>query len=380
MTYDLTIIIMLILIGAVIGGGTNVIAIRMLFRPYKPKYIGSFRLPFTPGLIPKRRGEIAESLGRTVEDHLVTPEGIQEKLKDGLLLKEIEDRLSRAINELLQDERTLDEWLDHHLEKKDQMDSLRESVEKGLQAKLMSWIGEYKDQPVNEWIPKEWQERIRDKIPVVSDNILHKTVEYIESAEGEQQIDEMLTRFFQSKGSVTNMFGKMAHRFSLSSALSKELVRFLKEKHTKQLLTTLLRNEWEEVISNPPSEYVEDEWIEKKVYSLSMIVVGKFPIVGEWEQPLRAWSKKYEMIIQQTILPSIMASASSILSRYIKSMIKRIGIREIVVTEVNQFPLSRLEEMLLMIAKRELKLIALLGALIGALVGLFQGGFIVFFT
>lgn len=380
MTYDLTIIIMLILIGAVIGGGTNVIAIRMLFRPYKPKYIGSFRLPFTPGLIPKRRGEIAESLGRTVEDHLVTPEGIQEKLKDGLLLKEIEERLSRAINELLQDERTLDEWLEHHLEKKDQMGSLRRSVEKGLQAKLMSWIGEYKDQPVNEWIPKEWQERIRDKIPVVSDNILHKTVEYIESTEGEQQIDEMLTRFFQSKGSVTNMFGKMAHRFSLSSALSKELVRFLKEKHTKQLLTTLLRNEWEEVISNPPSEYVDDEWIEKKVYSLSMIVVGKSPIVGEWEQPLRAWSKKYEMIIQQTILPSIMASASSILSRYIKSMIKRIGIREIVVTEVNQFPLSRLEEMLLMIAKRELKLIAVLGALIGALVGLFQGIFIVFFT
>lgn len=380
MTYDLTIIIMLILIGAVIGGGTNVIAIRMLFRPYKPKYIGSFRLPFTPGLIPKRRGEIAESLGRTVEDHLVTPEGIQEKLKDGLLLKEIEERLSRAINELLQDERTLDEWLEHHLEKKDQMGSLRRSVEKGLQAKLMSWIGEYKDQPVNEWIPKEWQERIRDKIPVVSDNILHKTVEYIESTEGEQQIDEMLTRFFQSKGSVTNMFGKMAHRFSLSSALSKELVRFLKEKHTKQLLTTLLRNEWEEVISNPPSEYVDDEWIEKKVYSLSMIVVGKSPIVGEWEQPLRAWSKKYEMIIQQTILPSIMASASSILSRYIKSMIKRIGIREIVVTEVNQFPLSRLEEMLLMIAKRELKLIAMLGALIGALVGLFQGVLIVFFT
>lgn len=380
MTYDLTIIIMLILIGAVIGGGTNVIAIRMLFRPYKPKYIGSFRLPFTPGLIPKRRGEIAESLGRTVEDHLVTPEGIQEKLKDGLLLKEIEERLSRAVNELLQDERTLDEWLEHHLEKKDQMGSLRRSVEKGLQAKLMSWIGEYKDQPVNEWIPKEWQERIRDKIPVVSDNILHKTVEYIESTEGEQQIDEMLTRFFQSKGSVTNMFGKMAHRFSLSSALSKELVRFLKEKHTKQLLTTLLRNEWEEVISNPPSEYVDDEWIEKKVYSLSMIVVGKSPIVGEWEQPLRAWSKKYEMIIQQTILPSIMASASSILSRYIKSMIKRIGIREIVVTEVNQFPLSRLEEMLLMIAKRELKLIAMLGALIGALVGLFQGVLIVFFT
>lgn len=380
MTYDLTIIIMLILIGAIIGGGTNMIAIRMLFRPYKSKHIGSFRLPFTPGLIPKRRSEIAESLGRTVEDHLVTPEGIQEKLKDGLLLKEIEERLSGAINELLEDERTLDEWLEHHLEKKDQMGSLRKSVEKGIQAKVMSWIYDFKDQPVNEWIPKPWQESVRDKIPEVAENILQKAVEYIESAEGEQQIDEMLTRFFRSKGSVTNMFGKMAHRFSLSSALSKELVRFLKESHTKQMLMTLLRIEGEEAIAKPLSEYVDDEWIEKKVHSLTMLIVGKAPIVGEWEQPLRAWSKKYKLIIQQTILPSIMASASSILSRYIKSMIKRIGIREIVVTEVNQFPLSRLEQMLLMIAKRELKLIAVLGAVIGALVGFFQGIFIILFT
>jgi len=371
---------MLVLIGAIIGGGTNVIAIRMLFRPYKPKYIGSIRLPFTPGLVPKRRAEIAESLGKTVEDHLVTPEGIQEKLKDGLFLKEIEEKLSGAVNELLQEERTLDEWLEHHLEKKNQMGSLRQSIEKGLEAKLMSWVDDFKDRPLKEWIPQSWQLQVGEKAPEIADNILRKIEGYIESQQGKQQMDEMLTRFFQSKGSVSNMFGKMAHRFSLSSALSKEIVRFLREDHTKQLLTTLLTNEWEETISKTPSEYLDNEWIEEKVHSFSMVVIGNAPIVGEWEEPLHAWSKKYETIIQQTVLPSIMASISSILSRYIKSMIKKIGIREIVVTEVNQFPLSRLEQMLLMIAKRELKLIALLGGMIGGLVGLIQGIFIVFFT
>ncbi|WP_280768664.1 DUF445 domain-containing protein [Salipaludibacillus daqingensis] len=380
MTNELTIILMLMFIGAIIGGGTNVIAIRMLFRPFKAINIGSVRLPFTPGLIPKRRGEIAESLGKTVEEHLVTPEGIQEKLKDGLLLKEMEDRLSSAINELLQEERTLDQWLEEHLDGKDQLGSFRQSVESGLQAKLMSWFYDYKDRPVNEWMPKSWQNQVKDKIPLVADNILWKTEEYLESEEGIKQMDQMVRRFFQSKGSVTSMFGKMAHRFSLSSALSKEIIRFLRESHTKELLTSLLVKEWEASIAKSPSEYVDDEWIEKKVESLSMSVVGNVPIVGEWGQPLHEWSKKYEMMIQQTILPSIMASASLILSRYIKSMIKKIGIREIVVAEVNQFPLSRLEQMLLMIAKRELKLIAVLGALIGAIVGLFQGMFIVFFT
>ena len=55
------------LIGAVIGYVTNALAIRMLFRPYRPLYIGSFRLPFTPGIVPRRLGDLAVLLGREVE-------------------------------------------------------------------------------------------------------------------------------------------------------------------------------------------------------------------------------------------------------------------------------------------------------------------------
>ena len=52
-----------ILMGAVIGYGTNTLAVGMLFRPFKPIYIGKWKLPFTPGLIPKEQARIADSLG-----------------------------------------------------------------------------------------------------------------------------------------------------------------------------------------------------------------------------------------------------------------------------------------------------------------------------
>ncbi|MCY1692085.1 DUF445 family protein [Exiguobacterium sp. SL14] len=52
----------IIVIGALIGAITNHLAIRMLFRPLEPKYIGKFRVPFTPGLIPKRRDELAKEI------------------------------------------------------------------------------------------------------------------------------------------------------------------------------------------------------------------------------------------------------------------------------------------------------------------------------
>lgn len=70
-----------IVIGAVIGYITNWLAIKMLFKPYTEKRIGRFKLPFTPGLIPKERDRIAKSVGDTVGRHLVTGENMMEAME-----------------------------------------------------------------------------------------------------------------------------------------------------------------------------------------------------------------------------------------------------------------------------------------------------------
>ncbi len=69
-----------ILMGALIGYGTNALAVEMLFRPFSPKYIGNWQLPFTPGLIPKEQGRIAESLGELIEKELFSPEIVTDAL------------------------------------------------------------------------------------------------------------------------------------------------------------------------------------------------------------------------------------------------------------------------------------------------------------
>ena len=69
-----------ILMGAIIGYGTNTLAVEMLFRPFAPKYIGKWQLPFTPGLIPKEQGRIAESLGELIEKELFSPAIVSEAL------------------------------------------------------------------------------------------------------------------------------------------------------------------------------------------------------------------------------------------------------------------------------------------------------------
>lgn len=62
-------IIILALVGALIGWITNLLAIKLLFKPLEPVNILGFKIQ---GLIPKRREEIAKSVGDIVENELLS--------------------------------------------------------------------------------------------------------------------------------------------------------------------------------------------------------------------------------------------------------------------------------------------------------------------
>jgi len=66
--------------GAIIGYVTNAIAIKMLFRPLKEIRIFGIRLPFTPGILPRQRARLAQSIGGMVERELITAEIIRSRL------------------------------------------------------------------------------------------------------------------------------------------------------------------------------------------------------------------------------------------------------------------------------------------------------------
>lgn len=66
--------------GGLIGYLTNALAIRMLFRPLTRKYLFGIPVPLTPGIIPRRRGELARSIGRMVARDLLSAETLRERL------------------------------------------------------------------------------------------------------------------------------------------------------------------------------------------------------------------------------------------------------------------------------------------------------------
>jgi hypothetical protein len=89
-------------VGAAIGFITNDIAIRMLFRPLREIRVLGLRMPFTPGIIPRRRHELARAIGRMVSEELVTAETIVARLREPAARDGIGAWIDRATAGLLQ--------------------------------------------------------------------------------------------------------------------------------------------------------------------------------------------------------------------------------------------------------------------------------------
>ena len=89
------------IIGAFIGYGTNCLAIMMLFRPHRPVYFFGYKMPLTPGLIPKEQGRLAKKMAATVGGRLITPEILAKELLSSSLLLTGAQELKSLIRENL---------------------------------------------------------------------------------------------------------------------------------------------------------------------------------------------------------------------------------------------------------------------------------------
>src|SRR5690606_32160150 len=167
------------------------------------------RLPFTPGLIPKRRDELAVQLGRTVTNYLVTPDVLKNKLLTPEMERKAEAFLQSKIEEyVFQSDKTLQDWLQvagaagivEKAERK--IEALIDTQLTNVRTKLTSGT-------IEEIVPLEWQEKAKAHIPVMTNYVLQRAELFVDSYEGKVMFQKLINDFLESKGT----FGGMLNMF-----------------------------------------------------------------------------------------------------------------------------------------------------------------------
>ncbi|RFB18427.1 DUF445 family protein [Bacillus sp. HNG] len=365
-------IVFMMVIGAIIGGVTNSLAIKMLFRPYKAIYIGGKRLPFTPGLIPKRRDELARQMGRTVVEHLLTPESLKNKLRDESFVRTIEGWAEEEVAKLLDTDKTFNEFAEHL-----GIHNLDEVAEQKLinviEKKYVSLLDEMGTREIGHIIPEELLSKIELKFPEVVEYITEKGVEYFESDEGKHRLKRMIDDFLSTRGMLGNMVQMFLGNTSLIDKIQPEIIKFLRSPGTNELLHSLIEKEWNKVKAWEVNRVIEQVGSEKILTFLKEQTLHVFPVKKYLATPANVVLLPYKDRILETFVPKGIEMVGEFVANRIDKMMKSLKLEEIVKDQVGTFSVERLEEMVLGISKREFKMITYLGALLGGIIGIFQG-------
>ncbi len=363
-------------VGALIGAFTNYIAIKMLFRPYRPLYIGKWRIPFTPGVIPSRRDEMAEQMGKMVVDHLLTPESIKKKFINKKFQMDMVQGVVKKLHQWENSDLTIAILL-KKIGIEDATIQIEEKIDNVIETGYLKFTEKYQDKTIETIIPSEFTEKIKGKLPTISRYILGKGIDYFQSMEGKQRISRMLEDFMKDRGMFGNMVQMVLGNVNLADKIQPEIIKFLKNDGTVDMLTSVLNKELNKILQWDINE------IEIQIEKANLLKVIKesarniMQIESLLNKPFSEFHFSVDDPAIEDFTERVFNLAGEWLGNKIDDIMEKMHLKEIVQEQVESFSVERLELMVLSIINSELKMITYLGGLLGGMIGLVQGSIMI---
>ena len=363
------VIIFMIIVGAIIGGITNVIAIRMLFHPFKPLYIFNLRVPFTPGLIPKRREEIASKIGQVIEEHLLTESLIKSKLESKQSQQAIEEILMQQISKIKHKDTTiasiaqqLNINIDH---------IINNNVNEYIQHQIMTYYKQYQNEQLASLIPEPLQIAIDNKVEEATDLLCDRARKYLSSEKGTKDINDMIDTFFNEKGKIIGMLQMFMTKESIADRIQQELIRLTSHPKAKTIATTVIQNEYQELKQKKLNEVISEIQF-KEIAQLSASYIST-TMYQQSHRSLQQMMPNVIVYLEKHLVQQLTTMITSQLSKHLSSIMEKVNLRGLVEEQINTFDLDYIEKLIIEIADKELKLIMSLGFILGGIIGFFQG-------
>lgn len=374
LTESIGTIIFMVVVGSLIAGSTNHLAIQMLFRPYEAKYIGKWQVPFTPGLISKRRDELAVQLGNMVEEYLMTPEMIRKKV----ITEETELKINEMISNYVKDnflvnELSLKDYL-HKFNQYDKISYLENKIDIIIEEKIIEMKNILERKRIADLLGENGLSVINKRVPEISSYILIKGIEYVGSEEGDNLIKGMVEEFLTSKGKLGGMVKLLVGDSKLvKEKIKKELINVLKSEKAFNTINSLLLNEVAKITEKEVVEIIGEFDVKPLIELAQTNIKETIKIDSHLDKKLSDYIPNLENLIKEKIVPTVVTKAFVLLDSKIELLLEKVDLKGLVKEQVDTFPVRKLEELLLGVTKKEFKMITLLGFVLGAIIGLFQG-------
>lgn len=370
-------VLLMALIGALIGGMTNTIAIKMLFRPYSAKYLFGKRLPFTPGVIPLRRDEASTKLGDIITGHLLTPEVFEQKLKSPETDKLIMHFIDRQIETIETERLTLSYFLERL--SAGLTDKIVDSFNEEIRLKTTEAGQKLYVRTIDDIMPSDALNAIDNKVSHLAYDINDKIIQYITSDKGFHDIYTMVDEFTENRGRIARSIKYVMTKESLTERVQTELLKLIQQEKMIDIETRVIEDEYNKIKQSDLSELVSDSDLDNILNSIIDVLQQKIDIRKILNTPITDFNKqlfgRFKEIGKYKLKDNFIEYSGKNMSK----IMNKLQLAEVIKKQIDSFELSKLENLVMDVANKEFKMIMMLGYVLGGIVGIAQGILVMFF-
>ena len=370
-------VLMMALIGALIGGMTNTIAIKMLFRPYEAKYLLGKRLPFTPGVIPLRRDEASTKLGDIITGHLLTPEVFEEKLKspetDRLIMHFIDKQIETIETERLTPSYFL-ERLSVGL-----TDKIVHSFNEEIRLKVTEEGQKLYVRTIDDIMPADALNAVDNKVSHLAYDINEKIIQYISSDKGYRDIYTMVDEFTENRGRIARSIKYVMTKESLTERVQSELLKLIQQEKMIDIETRVIEDEYGKLKQSGLSELVTGSDLDNILNSIIEVMQQKIDIRQILNTPITDFNREMFDRFKEKGKFKLKDNFIEYSGKNMSKIMNKLQLAEVIKKQIDSFELKKLEDLVMDVANKEFKMIMMLGYVLGGIVGVAQGILVLFF-
>lgn len=358
-------------VGSLIGGMTNKLAIVMLFKPYEAKYLFGYRLPFTPGVIPRRREEASTKLGDIIMGHLLTPEVFVEKINSdntrNFLLLFIEQQL-----ETMEEE----EWSTSYVLDRIHP-TLSTKILQGLNDEIHKNVDKYGqevyEKNISELLPFSAHENLDKYMHGTHEVILDKTSEYIRSERGYHDIYTMIDEFIENRGRVASSLKMFFSKDSLTSRAQSEFLKLLSQPKMAGILQSFIMQEYEQLKNRDVESLIAIDDKEQMLRDIGSFLEEQIDLESKLNIPIHQLNPELFKSFQEKGKYRLVENMIQYMDKNFAKILDKLQLAQVIKYQIDHFELSKIESLVMEVSSKELRMITMLGFLLGGLIGVVQG-------
>ncbi|WP_297446675.1 DUF445 family protein [Desulfurobacterium sp.] len=371
-------------VGGIIGYFTNYVAIKMLFRPRKAVYIGKWKVPFTPGLIPSKRDKLAASIAKVVKENLLTEETVRKRLNEEKVKISIEALVDKGLDRLLDSMPEYIEKMTFSIADRRLFEVLNITDVEKMIGKVVNYVYEKKT-TLRDIFPEAILRKKEEIIGSLTKKLIEVAREKINSEEFLDLIADRIQKFMETSGKIPDVVIFRKPVKVISDTIAAKIVKTLNETVESPLFVEAAKS----YISRTFDRFLEKEIVElvgKKydresltrrltaiVYENFNTPIRKLPFVRDKTYTLIAgWMRALIDKNRELLIENISLKLLELIEKELPVIMESMDIENLVAEKVNSLPIDEVEGIVLRLIDEELRYITLLGGILGFIIGAFQ--------